>query len=130
LKKLPIVALLLIAAMTFFALTCNAQTHPTHASPPGEMVTASAAISPQQASAQDENVQIKIVERLPSGEYVLSINGVEQRTITAEHARTIGERLDELDRLRRAQPLYEQEIGQLKTALDLSKRDTQLANAQ
>lgn len=85
--------------------------------------------SVQAASAQT-NSTIQIKERLPDGEYIVSIDGVEQRTITADHARQIAERNGELDRLRRAQPLYEQQISQLKLSVDLAKKDAQLATTQ
>lgn len=77
------------------------------------------------ASAQTINIK----ERLPDGEYIVVINGVEQRTITADHARRIAERNAELDRLKRAQPLYEGQIAQLKLSIDLAKKDAALSDS-
>jgi len=82
-------------------------------------------------SAQPTSAQsINIKEKLPDGEYIVIVDGVEQRTITAAHARQISERRDELDRLKRAQPLYEAQITQLKLVADLAKKDAQLATTQ
>jgi hypothetical protein len=82
----------------------------------------------QTTATQTPTIQIK--EALPDGEYIVTVNGIEQRTITAIHAREIAERNVELDKLKLAQPLYEQEISQLKIALDLSKKDAALADTQ
>ncbi len=87
--------------------------------------------STQAASAQSVNTQsISIKEKLPGGEYIVAIDGVEQRTLTADHARRIAERDAALDKLQRAQPLYELDISQLKHSLELAKRDTALADTQ
>jgi hypothetical protein len=78
-------------------------------------------------SAQ-ETVRIK--EVLENGELIIEYKGVEQRTITATHARDIAERSAELSRLQRAQPLYEAQILSLKQAVDLAKKDAQIADTQ
>ena len=88
------------------------------------------AFSVQTVNAQTTSTSIQIKERLPDGEYIVSIYGVEQRTITVEHARQIAARNEELDKLKRAQPLYEAQISQLKLAIDLAKKDALLATTQ
>lgn len=82
------------------------------------------------ATSVQNTPTISIRERLPDGEYIVVIDNVEQRTITPAHARDIAEGKAELNRLRRAQPLYEGQVMQLKLSVDLAKKDAQLATTQ
>ena len=80
--------------------------------------------------ATNSNAQeIKVVDKLPSGEYILSIDGVEHRTITAAHARDIAERKIELDRVTRERNLLNQKIDLKQREIDLLNRDRQLADS-
>ncbi|OLE52671.1 MAG: hypothetical protein AUG51_17010 [Acidobacteria bacterium 13_1_20CM_3_53_8] len=117
--RAPIVALIVAAMMTFFVTVSNAQASTGH--PPRAVQSVeSPALQTQEATP------IRVVEALPDGEFVVSIAGVEQRTITSNHARRIAPNLQELERLMEARPLNEQQIAQLRLALDLSKRDRTL----
>lgn len=80
------------------------------------------------ASTSAQTINIK--EKLPDGEYIVQIDGIEQRTITADHARDIAARKAELEKLKTAYGLCDAEVGQLKISLDLSKKDSALASTQ
>lgn len=72
--------------------------------------------------------EVKVIEKLPNGEYRLSIDGVEQRTITVAHARQIEERKLELDRVTRERDLLNQKIDLKQREIDLLNRDRGLAD--
>lgn len=73
---------------------------------------------------------VRLVEALPNGEHVVEIDGVQYRTISADHARQIEERKAELDKTRRERDLLNDEVLLLKRKIELLERDAQLADAK
>ncbi|MGB8510872.1 MAG: hypothetical protein WCD76_21040 [Pyrinomonadaceae bacterium] len=92
-----------------FALTCRAQV----ASP-----------------GSNQNGKAQIVERLADGDYVVAIEGVEYRAVTAEHARQIGERKAEAERQTKVREILDLKIANYENAIGLSKKDVTLADTQ
>ncbi len=89
--------------------------------------------SPSVIAAQQEaspDVQINVVESLPNGEYIVRVNGTEQRTITAEHARAIARDKAELESLRLVKTNLEAQRAELQNLFNTSKKDAQLAVTQ
>ena len=100
-------ALVFLIAMCF-ALSCNAQAQP--------------AISSQQPVQQSQALPSAVVkEALPEGEYIVAINGVELRTLTAEHARRIKADKEDLERLRRTRVALENQIAIYEKSLMVFK---------
>ncbi len=81
-------------------------------------------------TASPSKVEINVVEALPSGEFIVRVNGIEQRTITAEHARSIASDKAELASLREVKTNLEAQNAQLQTLFNTSQKDAQLAATQ
>lgn len=77
------------------------------------------------SSAQDT----RVTEKLPDGDYIVIIEGIEYRAITAAHARRIAEERLELDKLKRERDLLTQLNDQLIDQVSLLTKDRDLANA-
>lgn len=73
---------------------------------------------------------IAIKEPLPDGEYIVVIDGEEQRTIRADHARRIVASHEELDRCSRARSALDKQIVHYESALVLLKKDRELADLE
>lgn len=59
--------------------------------------------------AINSNAQtLAVKEKLPDGEYLITVDGVEQRTLTQEHAQSIKDRLGRLAILEEALPACQQ----------------------
>lgn len=71
-----------------------------------------------------------VKEQLPNGEYIVVISGVEQRTITADHARAIALRDEDLDKCQRIRAVNEKQIETYEQTLALLKRDRDLADKE
>jgi hypothetical protein len=71
-----------------------------------------------------------IKEQLPNGEFIVVIDGVEQRTITQEHAEQIKQRKEDLDRCQRARAVIDQLVAKQDQEIALLKKDRELADAQ
>lgn len=80
------------------------------------------------SEAYGQTVTIK--EALPDGEYIVVIDGQEQRTITADHARRIIDNNESLDRCSRARIALDKQIGHYEAALVLLKKDRELADLE
>lgn len=74
--------------------------------------------------------QVQVKERLPDGEFIVVIDGVEQRTIKAEHARDIIERDEKLERCSSARVVLDKQVVVYENTLGLLKRDRELADRQ
>jgi hypothetical protein len=59
--------------------------------------------------------QVSIKEKLPNGEYIILVDGVEQRTVTADHARQIA--VDKLEAQK--VPVLENSLNEQKKLIDL-----------
>lgn len=66
--------------------------------------------------------EIRVKERLPNGEYILEIDGVEHRSITASHAREIAERRILLEFQARELEILRQRVVLLETQADAYKK--------
>jgi hypothetical protein len=77
------------------------------------------------ANAQES----RIGEKLPDGDYIVIINGVEYRAITADQVRQIAEDRLELDKLRRKFDQLQQLTEQLTVEVSQITKDRDLANA-
>lgn len=113
--------------LMFCAVICNAQNKPgipfvnLSGSAPGikqESFNAGVIDAPQPS--------IKIKVALGNGEYIVEINGVEQRTISAEHARDIAQRKIDLDAANRTVELLTGERDSLKRVIELTARKAEL----
>lgn len=82
------------------------------------------------ARGQTKTDQARIVERLPNGEAIIEIDGVELRAITADRAREIVARKAELERVKTENALLIEQNARLKDALVLAKKDAELAGLQ
>ena len=76
-----------------------------------------------------EAQELKLVEKLPDGEAIITIDGVEMRAITAEHARRIAEGKAECDRVTRERDLLAAQNNLLKRQSELALKDRDLADA-
>lgn len=90
----------LIALLTCFGLTCNAQNVAT------------------------------IVERLPNGDLIVSVEGQEYRAITPESAKAILERKAQLDLVTRERDLLLSKVDNLSRQLDVARRELEIADRQ
>ncbi len=81
------------------------------------------------ALAQEAQSPVATVkEQLPNGEFIVVIDGVEQRTLTAEHAMQIAERNADLDKCQRARAVIDQELQRYDQLVALAKKDAELAD--
>lgn len=74
--------------------------------------------------------QIKIVQALPDGDYVVAIDGVEYRAVTAEHSKQILTWKVERDGFVQKIELLNTKVSTLESALNTSKLSTQLAETK
>ena len=92
--------LCLVALLIGFGLTCNAQNVAT------------------------------IVERLPSGDLIVDVEGKEYRAITPESAKAILERKAQLDLVTRERDLLLGKIENLSAQLSIARREVEIADRQ
>ncbi len=90
----------LIVLLTCFGLTCEAQNLPT------------------------------VVERLPNGDLIVSVEGREYRALTPESTRAILERKAELDRVTRERDLLVSKVENLSAQLAVARREVEIADRQ
>lgn len=90
----------LIALLTCFGLTCKAQAVPV------------------------------VVERLPNGDLIVSVEGREYRALTPESAKAILERKAQLDLVTRERDLLLSKVENLSRQLDVARREVEIADRQ
>ena len=80
-------------------------------------------------AATSKSQTISIKEKLPNGEYIVVIDGQEQRTITTEHARQIEQRKIDLDAANKSLELAfrKAELDALEIVLLKAERDSYMS---
>jgi hypothetical protein len=71
-----------------------------------------------------------VKEKLPNGEFIVVIDGVEQRTITQAHAEQIKQHNADLDKCQRARAVIDQLVAKQDQEIAVLKKDRELADAQ
>src|ERR1051325_8929838 len=90
------------------------------------LMTLSAAAMLIFCAATSNAQSITIKEKLPNGELILLVDGVEQRTITADHAREITQRKIDLEAMTAERDLLKQKATNLQAVIDLMTRRSEL----
>jgi hypothetical protein len=73
---------------------------------------------------------VRVVERTPSGGYIVSIDGVEMRAITSDEARRVQETKINLAAAIEDVALLQREISLQKNEIELLRRDTLIGEQQ
>lgn len=105
--------MLVCLIVTLCAVSFSTNTQAQTASP--------SAVAPQSA---------RVVERLPDGDLILEVGGVEYRAITAEHARRLASERVEYTACAAERANLEQQAAHAENAALLSNKDKQLAETQ
>jgi hypothetical protein len=74
--------------------------------------------------------QVSVVEALPDGGYVVEIDGVKYRAVTDDQLRSFAAQRINLTACAEEHTLTNEAIAKLKAALDLARKDAELATAQ
>jgi hypothetical protein len=74
--------------------------------------------------------QVRVIEALPDGDFILSIDGTEYRAISADHARDLLATKAEAKALADTNQVLALKISHLENALTLAHKDASLADLQ
>ncbi|GEM_PF-6067869 len=80
--------------------------------------------------AKTTEKKISIVEQLPDGDFIVAIDGVEYRAVTAKHVRQMLIDKAKLQSAEETNVLLERKVTTLESALELAKSNTQLSTTK